>query len=213
MPSRRYILFLPLLPLAAALGLLGCAQTLREQPTVEQLEENANAIQAEYVIGANDQLAIIVWKENELTLPRVDVRLDGKISVPLIDDVQAAGLTPSQLKASITERLKEYVTAPQVTVIVTQSGSKIVYVLGEVAREGAVGMQPQMRVIDALSLAGGFTPFAGKTRVKIIREHATPAAEFTFDYESFVDGADVTQNILLLPGDQIIVPEERPFWR
>jgi len=212
MPSRRFNLF-QFLPLAAALGLLGCAETMREQPTVEQLEENANAIQAEYVIGANDQLSIVVWKEQELTLPRVDVRLDGKISVPLIDDVQAAGLTPSQLKASITERLKEYVTAPQVTVIVTQSGSKIVYVLGEVAREGAIPMQPQMRVIDALAIAGGFTPFAGKTRVKIIREHAKPAAEFNFDYDSFVDGADVTQNILLLPGDQIIVPEERPFWR
>src|SRR4029450_4266485 len=132
---------------------------MREQPTAEQLEENANAVQAEYVIGANDQLAIVVWKENELTLPRVDVRLDGKISVPLIDDVQAAGLTPSQLKASITERLKEYVTAPQVTVIVTQSGSKIVYVLGEVQREGAINMQPQMRVIDALAISGGFTPF------------------------------------------------------
>jgi polysaccharide export outer membrane protein len=201
-----------ILPLAALLGLSGCAGTMRDEPTAEQLEENAHAAQSEYVIGANDTLAINVWKETELTLPQVEVRLDGKISVPLLDDVQAAGLTPSQLKASITERLKEYVAAPQVTVIVTRVGSKIVYVMGEVQREGPIAMQPQMRVLDALAISGGFTAFAGKTRVKIIRAQ-DQAAEFNFDYEAFVDGSNVTQNILLLPGDQIIVPEERPFWR
>ena len=210
MASRRFTTLLTL-PLAALLG-LGCAQNLREAPTAEQLEENATAAQAEYVIGANDTLAINVWKENDLSLPQVEVRLDGKISVPLLDDVQAAGLTPSQLKASITDRLKEYVAAPQVTVIVVRIGSKIVYVMGEVQHEGPIAMQPQMRVLDALAISGGFTAFAGKTRVKIIRAQSQ-AAEFNFDYEAFVDGSNVSQNILLLPGDQIIVPEERPFWR
>jgi|SoimicmetaTmtHMA_FD_contig_51_434739_length_847_multi_3_in_0_out_0_1 polysaccharide export outer membrane protein len=211
MASRRSTTLFTL-PLAALLGLCGCAQNLREAPTIEQAEENASAMQAEYVIGANDTLAINVWRETELTLPQVEVRLDGKISVPLLDDVQAAGLTPSQLKAAITDRLKEYVAAPQVTVIVTRIGSKIVYVMGEVAREGPIAMQPQMRVLDALAISGGFTAFAGKTRVKIIRPQPS-AAEFTFDYDAFVEGSDVSQNILLLPGDQIIVPEERPFWR
>ena len=202
-----------LLPLAAALVLSGCAETLREQPSASQLEENAAAAQAEYVIGANDMLQINVWKEPELSLQSVEVRLDGKISVPLLDDVQAAGLTPTQLKDAITERLKEFVTAPQVTVIVMRVGSKTVYVMGEVAREGAIPMQPHMRVLDALAISGGFTAFAGKRRVKIIRPQSSPPAEFTFDYDSFVDGQNVDQNILLLPGDQIIVPEERPFWR
>jgi polysaccharide export outer membrane protein len=196
-----------------ALALAACAQTLRDQPSVQELEDTATAAQVDYVIGAQDMLAINVWKEQELSLNGVEVRLDGKISVPLIDDVQAAGLTPTQLKEAITERLKEYVTAPQVTVIVTRVGSKNVYVMGEVAREGAIPLQPQMRVLDALAISGGFSPFAGKNRIKIIRGHGSPPAEFTFDYDAFVDGKDVAQNILLLPGDQIIVPEERPFWR
>ncbi len=195
------------------LALAACAQTLRDQPSVQELEDTATAAQVDYVIGAQDMLAINVWKEQELSLNGVEVRLDGKISVPLIDDVQAAGLTPTQLKEAITERLKEYVTAPQVTVIVTRVGSKNVYVMGEVAREGAIPLQPQMRVLDALAISGGFSPFAGKNRIKIIRGHGSPPAEFTFDYDAFVDGKDVAQNILLLPGDQIIVPEERPFWR
>jgi polysaccharide export outer membrane protein len=212
MPRRRSPAT-ALLSVLCASALAACAQTLRDQPTAEQLEQSAAAAQVDYVIGAQDMLAIVVWKEQELTLPAVEVRLDGKISVPLLDDVQAAGLTPQQLKESITDRLKEFVTAPQVTVIVTRVGSKNVYVLGEVAREGTIPLQPNMRVLDALAISGGFSAFAGKSRVKIIRGSGSPPAEFTFDYDRFVDGTDVAQNILLLPGDQIIVPEERPFWR
>jgi polysaccharide export outer membrane protein len=196
-----------------ALVLAGCAGTTRQQPSAEALESAAQEAQAEYVIGAYDQLVINVWKEPELSLSGVEVRLDGKISVPLLDDVQAAGKTPMQLKSEITERLKEYVTAPQVTVVVARVGARNVYVLGEVVREGAIPIQPDMRVIDALSIAGGMSAFAGKSRIKVIRQTGDSAAEFTFDYDAFVDGDDVTQNILLLPGDKIVVPEERPFWR
>jgi len=209
-PSPANALLSSLLALSVAAA---CADTLRDRPTAQQLEESATAAQAEYVIGAQDVLAISVWKEPELTLQGVEVRLDGKISVPLIDDIQADGLTPTQLKDAIADKLKDYVTAPQVTVIVVRVGSKNVYILGEIARQGAIPLQPQMRVLDALTFAGGFTPFAGKSRIKIIRGHDSPPSEFTFDYDAFVDGNDVAQNILLLPGDQIIVPEERPFWR
>jgi polysaccharide biosynthesis/export protein len=197
----------------AALGLAACAGTARELPSAEQLDTSAVQSQSEYVIGPRDVLAIAVWRETELSLPAVEVRLDGKISVPLIDDVQAAGLTPLQLKQELTERLKEYVAAPQLTVVVTEIGSKLVYILGEVAREGPIGMQPDMRVLDAISLAGGLNAFAGKSRIKVIRSNHGVPAEFTFDYDSFVDGQDLAQNILLLPGDTIIVPEERAFWR
>jgi polysaccharide export outer membrane protein len=209
-PSPANALLSSLLALSVAAA---CADTLRDRPTAQQLEESATAAQAEYVIGAQDVLAISVWKEPELTLQGVEVRLDGKISVPLIDDIQASGLTPTQLKDAITERLKEYVSAPQVTVIVTHVGSKNVYVVGEVQRQGPIALQPAMRVSDALAFAGGFNAFAGRNRVKIIRTQTSPPAEFTFDWNAFVDGHDVAQNILLLPGDQIIVPEERPFWR
>ncbi|MFI5314388.1 MAG: polysaccharide biosynthesis/export family protein [Myxococcota bacterium] len=213
MPSRRPPVT-AVLPALLALALAGCAQTLRDQPTAEQLEQGAAAAQVDYVIGCQDVLAIVVWKEPELSLPNgVEVRLDGKISVPLLDDVQAAGLTPQQLKDAITERMKEFIAGPQITVIVARVGSKNVYVIGEVAREGPISLQPQMRVLDALAIAGGFNAFAGKSRVKIIRGSGPLPAEFTFDYDRFVDGTDVAQNILLLPGDQIIVPEARPFWR
>jgi polysaccharide export outer membrane protein len=197
----------------AALALAGCATSVREQPSAEALEAAAQEAQAEYVIGAYDQLVINVWKEPELSLQGVEVRLDGKISVPLLDDVQAAGKTPMQLKAEITERLKEYVTAPQVTVVVARVGARNIYVMGEVVRETAIPIQPDMRVIDALAIAGGMTAFAGKSRIKVIRQSGGSASEFNFDYDAFVDGEDVNQNILLLPGDKIIVPEERPFWR
>lgn len=196
-----------------ALGLSGCAGTAREQPSAEQLETSAVQSQEEYVIGPRDVLQISVWKEPDLSVPRVEVRLDGKISVPLIDDVQAAGRTPLQLKEEVTTKLKEYVTAPMVTVVVTSVGSKLVYVIGEVTREGAIGMQPDMRVLDAIAVVGGLNPFAGRSRIKIIRSQGTAPAEFTFDYDRFVDGQDLAQNILLLPGDTIVVPEERPFWR
>ena len=101
----------------AALGLAACAGTVREQPSAEQLDTSAVRAQEEYVIGPRDVLAIAVWREPELSLPAVEVRLDGKISVPLIDDVQAAGLTPLQLKHELTERMKEFVAAPQLTVV------------------------------------------------------------------------------------------------
>jgi polysaccharide biosynthesis/export protein len=208
-PSSATILLRAL----AVLALAGCGQTMRQQPTAEQLEQSAAAAQADYIIGAQDVLAINVWKEEPLSLSSVEVRLDGKISVPLIDDIQAAGLTTSQLKDAITEKLKDYVTAPQVTVIVVKVGSKNVFVLGEVQRQGAIPLQPEMRVLDAIAISGGFSAFAGKSRVKIIRGHGPQPAEFMFDYNAFVDGENVAQNILLLPGDQIIVPEERPFWR
>jgi polysaccharide export outer membrane protein len=197
----------------AALALAACAGSAREQPSAEQLETVAVESQEEYVIGPRDVLTIVVWKEPELSLARVEVRLDGKISVPLIDDVQAAGLTPVQLKEDLTTRLKEYVTAPTVTVVVASVGSKLVYVIGEVTREGPINMQPEMRVLDAIGLAGGLNPFAGRTRIKVIRARGTAPSEFTFDYDRFVDGEDLAQNILLIPGDTIVVPEERPFWR
>jgi polysaccharide export outer membrane protein len=197
----------------AALALAGCATTLREQPAPEAFDAAALQAQSEYVIAAYDTLAIGVWKEPELSLPNVEVRLDGKISVPLLDDVQAAGKTPMQLKAEISERLREFVTAPQVTVVVTRVGVRNVYVLGEVVREGAFPIMPQMRVIDALAVAGGVSTFAGRSRIKVIRQTGTAPAELNFDYDAFVDGTNVAQNILLLPGDQIVVPEERPFWR
>jgi polysaccharide export outer membrane protein len=204
------------LGLGAALvaALAGCAGNQRSRPSVTELEGNATQLVGEYTIGPSDVLVVHVWREEQLST-EVEVRPDGKISVPLLDDVQAAGLTPLALKQVITERLSEYVAAPHVTVVVKNSRSKLVYMMGEVARPGVVGYMANMRVSDALALSGGFGPFSDRNRVKVIRRlDDGTAQEFRFDYDDYIAGSDVAQNILLLPGDQIFVPEESPLpWR
>ena len=208
-PIRRLV---PCAVLLAALA--GCAGNQRAMPSVTELEGGAAQAVGEYVIGPSDLLSIQVWREDQLSTD-VEVRPDGKISVPLLDDVQAAGLTPVALKQVITERLSEFVASPHVTVLVKSSRSKLIYMLGEIARPGAVGYVANMRVSDAVSLAGGFNQFADKGRVKIIRRlQDGTSQEFRFDYDGYVAGTNVAQNILLLPGDQIFVPEESMFpWR
>jgi polysaccharide export outer membrane protein len=203
------------LPLVLYLG--GCAQitggeTLRTLPSAQDLESQAVEASQEYLIGPRDALRITVWNHPELTVDDLVVRLDGKISFPLLDDVQAAGLTPTALKSVISERLDQFVTTPLVTVVVLEINSKMVYLIGEVAREGPIVFRSNMRVLDALSTAGGFNQFAGKSRVKVIRErNGAEPFEFIFDYDEFVNGENLEQNVLLLPGDRIVVPPEQPF--
>ena len=158
-----------------------------------------------YVIGAEDVLDISVWKEAELTRT-VPVRPDGKISLPLLNDVQAAGLTPTQLAAEITTRLMKFVTNPQVTVIVSQINSQRVYILGEAVRPGAYPLLPGMNVLQALSSAGGFTMFANTKKIYVLRQEGGKQEKFPFNYKDVIDGKHVDQNITLKAGDQIVVP-------
>ena len=205
-PRPRHILPVALVLLAA------CSTT----PPVSIAELESHAIEAsqEYRIGPSDVLTISVWQQEDLNLPEVVVRLDGKISFPLLDDVHAEGLTAAELKDVLTERLSEYIAAPHVTVVVRQINSKLVYVIGEVNREGPIKLRGGMRVVDALSSVGGFRPFAAKDRVKVMRtQNGSGNVEFEFDYPSFASGKNLEQNILLLPGDRIVVPEQSPFWR
>jgi polysaccharide biosynthesis/export protein len=160
---------------------------------------------ANYVIGPQDVLDIDVWKESELSRS-VPVRPDGKISLPLLNDVQASGLTPTQLATEITERLKKFVTDPQVTVIVTQINSQRVYVLGEVSRPGAYPLLPGMNVLQALSAAGGFTMFANTKKVYVLREQGGKQTKLTFNYKDVIDGKHTEENVVLRAGDQIVVP-------
>ena len=196
-----------------ALLALACANS-PPLPTVEELDRYASESTREYVIGPGDELSISVWQQVNLTVPMLSVRLDGKISFPLLDDVQAAGLTTNELKQTLTERLSEYIVHPTVTVLVRKSNSKLIYVMGEVARVGPIMYRGDMRVVDALSTAGGFRPFADKHEVKVIRHiNGSEPLEFLFDYPRYASGDDLSQNILLLPGDRIVVPEQAPFWR
>lgn len=158
-----------------------------------------------YVIGDQDVLDISVWKEPEVSRV-VPVRPDGKISLPLLNDVQAAGLTPAQLAAEITESLKKYVTSPQVTVIVTTINSQRVYILGEVTRPGAFPLLPGMSVLQALSSAGGFTQFAKVKNIFVRRIENGRESKYPFNYKDVVNGKRPEQDILLKAGDTIVVP-------
>jgi polysaccharide export outer membrane protein len=158
-----------------------------------------------FVIGAQDVLDISVWKEPELTRV-VPVRPDGKISLPLLNDVQAAGLTPLQLASQISESLKKFVTNPQVTVIVSQINSQRVYILGELTRPGAYPLLPGMTVLQGLSSAGGFTLFANTKRIYVLRQENGKQQKFPFNYKEVVGGKHPEENILLQAGDTIVVP-------
>jgi polysaccharide export outer membrane protein len=158
-----------------------------------------------YVIGDQDVLDVSVWKEPEVSRV-VPVRPDGKISLPLLNDVQAAGLTPAQLAAEITESLKKYVTSPQVTVIVTTINSQRVYILGEVTRPGAFPLLPGMSVLQALSSAGGFTQFAKVKNIFVRRVENGKESKYPFNYKDVINGKRPEQDILLKAGDTIVVP-------
>jgi polysaccharide export outer membrane protein len=158
-----------------------------------------------YVIGPEDVIDINVWKEPDMTRI-VPVRPDGKISLPLINDVQAAGSTPQQLASTVTEKLRKFLTEPQVTVIVTQINSQRVFVVGEVLRAGAFPLIPGMTVLQALSSAGGFTTFADVKKIHVMRLVNGKHIELPFNYREVLKGDNPDQNIKLEPGDTVVVP-------
>jgi polysaccharide export outer membrane protein len=157
-----------------------------------------------YVIGADDTLHIDVWKEPDITAT-LPVRSDGMISLPLLNDVQAAGLTPMQLATSITTKLKKYLADPRVTVVVTQMNSQRFYVTGEVLHTGAMPLLPNMTVLQALASAG-FTQFANTKGIYLLRMLNGRQQKIPVNYKQLVKGDAMGQNILLKPGDTIVVP-------
>jgi len=161
-------------------------------------------IPGDYVIGADDTLHIAVWKEPDLTAT-LPVRPDGKISLPLLNDVSAAGLTPMQLAASITEKLKKYIADPRVTVVVTAMNSRRIFVTGEVVHSGAIPLLPDMTVLQALSSAG-FTQFANVKGIYLLRTENGRQVKLPFNYKEVVKGNHPEQNIMLKPGDTVVVP-------
>src|SRR5881396_1764174 len=158
-----------------------------------------------YKIGPQDLLKIDVWKEDQLTRT-VPVRPDGKITLPLLNDVQAAGLTPMELASVISEQLKKYINNPQVTVSVTEINSRRVYVTGEVLKPGTFSLLPNMTVLQALSSSGGFSQFARVKNIYVLRKEGGKDVKHPFNYKEVVSGKSPEQNILLEPGDVIVVP-------
>lgn len=190
-----------LLLLACLTGLFACARPAAPPPKEEQAGKRIP-----YVIGIPDVLRISVWRNPELSVD-VPVRNDGKISVPLIDDVQAEGLTPAELKEVIAEQLSEYISTPDVTVIVLQANSHMVTVVGAVGRSGTVPLTREMRVLDAIAAVGGFTAWANTSDVRILRRGPDGIHSYRFNYGAYVAGKAHDSNLLLEPGDTVVVPD------
>ena len=158
-----------------------------------------------YVIGENDILDIDVWKEKELTRS-IPVRPDGKISLPLIGEIPASGMTPLQLQEDIARRLKDFLANPAVTVIVTDPRSHHFNVMGQVVKPGSYPLSQSTTVLDAISLAGGFRDFAKETKVYVLRNVAGTQTRLPFNYKDAIKGKNPEKNVVLQPGDTVVVP-------
>lgn len=158
----------------------------------------------DYRIGVGDVLNIQIWKETELTRS-VPVRPDGKISFPLLDDIQAAGLTPLELKTVLTEKLRQFLSEPRVTVLVQEVNSYKVYLMGEVVIQGALVLKNKTTLLQAISMAGGFTPYAHKNEILVIRNNGKRDERISVNYERIITGKNPEQNLILDPGDTVVV--------
>lgn len=205
--------------LTACLGIAAmvCAQQTKERPkgddpvTVASLGQTVSvpagkAHDNSFVIGANDVLAISVWKEPDISRS-LPVRSDGKISLPLAGEVQAAGLTPLKLEQDIASKLKDYISEPEVTVIVQQINSQKFNVLGMVSRPGSYSLTGSSTVLDAIALAGGFRDFAKQKSIYVLRQNSNGTeSRLPFNYKDVIKGKNVAQNVKLQPNDTIVVP-------
>ncbi len=198
--------------LAMCWGLPLCrAQTAGSNPAFRKGEApvaiaNPSPAAGDYIIGADDVLAVNVWKENEISR-EVPVRPDGKVSLPLIGDLQASGLTSAQLQHSIRAMLAAYLVNPIVTIMVVEARSHRFNVVGEVEHPGSFVLGQPTTVLDALAMAGGFRDFAKTGSIYVLRQHADGSHERTpFNYKQVISGRSLQQNVQLQPGDTVVVP-------
>jgi polysaccharide export outer membrane protein len=189
-----------------ALTLVWADSGVRESMAADSKSTTAKSAMASYTIGAGDVLRIVTWKEPDFTLESVLVRTDGKISFPLLNDVQAAGLTPMMLKDVLESGLKNYVAAPVITVTVTDAGSQKFYILGEVPRTGEYPIVKDLSVLQAFALAGGFTEWASKDEILLIRRESGQKKVYKIDYKDMAKGKNLAQDLLIRADDTIIVP-------
>ena len=201
----RALLWIGLGTMLAAGNLYAQEAAKSENKTAQAPTQVPAGADASYKIGPQDVLRIDVWKEPEISRS-VPVRPDGKVSLPLLNDVQAAGLTAMELANVISEGLKKFMNNPQVTVSVSEINSRRVYVTGEVTRPGAYPLLPNMTVLQGLTSAGGFTQFARTKNTYVLRTENGKQVKHPFNYNDVVKGKRSEDNIMLQPGDTIVVP-------
>lgn len=159
-----------------------------------------------YRIGTGDVLQILVWKEPDASVPNVVVRPDGKITVPLVKEIEVVGLTPQELEKLLVERLSKFIRGVDVTVVPKEIVSQKVFILGAVRKEGPIPIQSAMTVLQALNAAGGLTEYAKKKKIYILRNENGKQVRIPFDYQAVIRGEKPEQNILVRPEDTIVVP-------
>jgi polysaccharide biosynthesis/export protein len=190
-----------------ALLIVAAAVCTLMQPAMafaEDVKQSAASSEKDYVIGAGDKLRIEVYKDQQLS-QSLQVRPDGKITLPLVGDLNASGLTPIALRDDVAMKLKEYITNPVVTVIVVEASAATAYVVGEVNMPGSVTLQGgQLTVLQAIALAGGLKDFADSKNIRILRKSITGTQTIPFNYKEAIHGA---QSVYLRPGDTIVVPD------
>jgi polysaccharide biosynthesis/export protein len=182
------------------------SQTDKEVLLKKQSQAEVPADSTNYIIGSEDVLYIHVWKEEHLSRT-VPVRIDGKISLPLVDEIQAAGLTPLQLKELLMQRLKEFVDIPNISVIVMEANSFKVYISGQVKNPGVYRLRSETSLLQIIPMAGGFTEWANQKKILIIRKGNGKEKRITVNYKKIVKGDDPSSNIILKSGDTIIIPD------
>ena len=174
--------------------------------TADLASQESGQTQGTYIIGAGDVLRITTWKEEDFSRDEVLVRLDGMITFPLIDDVKAEGRTTMAVKALIEEKLKDYIAEPNVTVNLVASQSKRFYILGEVMQTGEYPLVKNYTVLQAFALAGGFTEWASKKEILLLRKKDGQDKIIRINYKEIIKGKDFEQNVQLQADDTIIVP-------
>jgi polysaccharide biosynthesis/export protein len=184
---------------------IACAQPDKKAPLKEEAEARSMVNNESYVIGCEDVLYIHVWKEEALSRT-VPVRMDGNISLPLVRDIKAAGLTPLQLEGAIVEKLKGFYENATVSVIVMEINSFKVYVSGEVNKPGVYNLRSETSLLQIIPMAGGFTQWADKKKILVVRKENGKEKRFTVSYKKAMKGNDPNSNVILKPGDTIIVP-------
>ena len=189
------------------LAVLVCASACSWVHGEETAPRSVTAVHDEYQVGPDDVLSIVVWKQPDISVAQIPVRPDGRLSLPLVGEIRVRGLTTRQIKEVVTERLKEYVTEPNVTVIVLQVHYPVAYLIGEVNRPGPVPIRQDTTVLQLISMAGGFTNFADRDNVKILRREGGKDYRLKFDYPAVVKGKHPEQNLVVRPGDVILVED------
>jgi len=164
------------------------------------------ATPAGYVIGVDDVLSIVFWRDKDLSAPEATVRPDGKVTLPLLNDVQAAGLTPEQLRDTVLTAARRYVEDPQPTVIVKEIKSRKVFITGQVEKPGPYALNGSVTVLQLISMAGGLREFADGKNITVMRLRQGKQSIFEFNYQDLLKRKNLFQNIELEPGDTVVVP-------